>query len=135
MKQPLPATRPDVGLLILRLGLALVVLFHGVFKLTHGVEWIKGPLSELGLPGFLAYGSYVAELVAPLLLIVGAWTRVAALVIALQMAMAVTLVLRGQLFAVKGGGGGWGVETEGLILFAALCLFFTGGGRFSAMRD
>ena len=135
MKQLLPATRPDVGLLILRVALAVVVLFHGVFKVAHGVEWIKGPLAHAGLPGFLAYGAYFAEIVAPILLLFGAWTRVAALVVVFDMASAMGLVLRDQLFQVKASGGGWGVEIEAMILLTALALACTGGGRYSAVRD
>ena len=135
MTSRLPPTRPDVGLLVLRWALAAVVLFHGVFKLTHGVGWMREPLAAFGLPVFVAYGAYLAELVAPVLLIVGAWTRLAALVIAFDMAMAIVLVLRHQMFAVKPSGGGWGIELEALILFAAVTLVFTGAGRYAIVRD
>ncbi|HKP15577.1 MAG TPA: DoxX family protein, partial [Gemmatimonadaceae bacterium] len=83
--------RPDAGLLVLRLGLGTLMLFHGFFKLTHGVAWIAGPLSSVGLPAWLQYGVYVAEVVAPLMVIVGLWARPAALVIAFDMFMAIFL--------------------------------------------
>ena len=60
--------RDDIGKLLLRVTLAVIVLFLGIFKLTHGVAWIQGPLAALGLPGFLAKGTYVAEVVAPRLI-------------------------------------------------------------------
>lgn len=128
------ATNHDIGILVLRFAVAIILLFHGVYKLTHGVEWIKGPLGELGLPGFLAYGTYVAEIVAPLLLIAGVATRPAALVIALDMLMAIILVLRPQLTAIKQGGGGWAIELEALLLLASLALFFTGAGMYRVAR-
>jgi putative oxidoreductase len=134
MTPRLPAPRPDAGLLVLRLALAGVVLFHGVFKLTHGVGWMREPLAAFGLPAFVAYGAYVAELVAPVLLIVGAWARLAALVIAFDMVMAIVPVLRQQVFAVKQSGGGWGIELEALILFAAVTLVLTGAGRYAIVR-
>ena len=124
------SNREDAGKLLLRLSVAVIVLFHGVFKVTHGVEWIKQPLSDLGLPGFLAYGTYVAEVVAPLLLIIGFKARLAALVIALDLLTAIGLVLRGQLFVVKQGGGGWGVELEALIALSALAIVLIGSGRY-----
>ncbi|MGH2627501.1 MAG: DoxX family protein [Anaerolineales bacterium] len=128
------ATNYDVGILVLRFAVAIILLFHGVYKLTHGVEWIRGPLGELGLPGFLAYGTYLAEIVAPLLLIAGVATRAAALVIAFDMLMAIVLVLRPQLTAIKPGGGGWAIELEALLLLSSLALFFTGAGIYRVGR-
>jgi putative oxidoreductase len=127
--------REDLGKLVLRLTLAAVVLFHGIFKLTHGVEWIKQPLASHGLPGFLAYGTYVAEVLAPLLLIIGWKARLAALTIVFDMLMAMFLVLRPQLFAIKErGGGGWGVELEAMLLLTALTIFLIGSGRYRLGR-
>ena len=135
LRIPLPATSPSVGLLILRLAVAVVILFHGAYKVANGIDWMSGLLAQNGLPGFLRYGVYVAELVAPVLLIVGLWTRLAALVIAFDMVMAVLLALREQVFAVKPQGGGWGIELEALIGLAALALFFTGGGKYSVSKE
>ncbi len=126
--------REDVGKLVLRIGLAVILLFHGVFKLTHGVEWIKGPLSSLGLPGLLAYGVYVAEVLAPVLLIVGWKARLAALVVVCDMVMAMTLVLRPRLLTVNQAGGGWGVELEALLLLTALSVALLGSGRYRVGR-
>jgi len=124
----------DLGKLDLRVALGAVVLFHGVFKVTHGVEWIKGPLGELGLPGFLAYGTYAAEVLAPLLLFVGYKVRIAAAVIAFDMLMALVLVMRPQILTVKEAGGGWGVEIEALLLLVSVALVFMGGGRYGVER-
>lgn len=135
MSPALVSRRTDTGLLVLRLALAAVLLFHGVFKITHGVEWIKGPLANMGLPGALAYGVYVAEVAAPLFLIAGAWTRIAAAIIAFDMLMAVALVLRGRILIVNPQGGGWGIELEALILFVALALALMGGGRIAVVPD
>ncbi|MBS1240587.1 MAG: DoxX family protein [Gemmatimonadetes bacterium] len=125
---PAATSRHDVGLLLLRLGLGMVLLFHGAFKLTHGVGWIEDILTGLGLPTALAYGTYVAELLAPVLVILGVRARLAALVIAVDMGAAIALVLRPRIFSINQGGGGWGIELEALILVAALALSLTGPG-------
>jgi len=125
---PAATSRHDVGLLLLRLGLGMVLLFHGAFKLTHGVGWIEDILTGLGLPAALAYGTYVAELLAPVLVILGVRARLAALVIAVDMGAAIALVLRPRIFSINQGGGGWGIELEALILVAALALSLTGPG-------
>jgi putative oxidoreductase len=122
--------REDLGKLVLRVGVGVIVLFHGVFKLRHGVAWIERPLGAVGLPGFLAYGAYVAELFAPLLLILGFKARLAALVIAFDLLMAILLVLRPRILTVNQAGGGWAIELEVLILLAALAVFLLGSGRY-----
>ena len=125
----------DIGKLLLRVTLAGILLFHGVYKLTHGVEWIKPRLAQVGLPGALAYGTYLAEMVAPLLLIVGYRVRLAALIIAFDMCMAVGLVLRHQIFALSPtAAGGWAIELQALILFTAVSVALLGGGRYGVDR-
>jgi len=57
----------DTGKLVLRLALAAILLFHGVYKVTHGVAWIKPRLTQVDLPEILAYGTYAAEVIAPVL--------------------------------------------------------------------
>jgi putative oxidoreductase len=126
--------REDLGKLVLRVALAVIVLFHGVFKLRHGVAWIAQPLAGLGLPAFLAYGTYLAEVLAPVLLIVGYKARLAALVIGFDMLMAMVLVLRPALLTINERGGGWSVELEALILLSALAVFLLGSGRYRLGR-
>jgi len=115
--------RTDAGLLVLRLGLGALILFHGIYKLTHGVAWIAGPLGKVGLPAWLAYGVYVAEVVAPVLVIVGLWARPAAFVIAFDMFMAIFLARRGDVAKINPMGGGWAIE---LVLMTALLPFLIG---------
>src|SRR5215207_477568 len=130
MRLPNPATHPDTGLLVLRLGLGTLLLLHGIFKIRNGVAWMAGPLGAAGLPPWLAYGTYVAEVLAPVLLILGLWTRAAALVIAFDMAMAIFLARRADVSKIAAAGGGWAIELEVLFLVAALALAFAGGGRY-----
>jgi len=124
------SNREDLGKLLLRVTLAVIVLFHGIFKLTHGVAWIEQPLAAFGLPGFLAYGTYVAEVVAPLLIAVGYRARLAALVIGFDMLMAIVLVLRTQIFRTSERSGAWGIEVEAMILLVSLAVFCLGSGRY-----
>ena len=134
MRSLLPAPRTDAALLLLRIAVAVVVIFHGLFKLKHGVAWIGGPLGKFGLPAWLAYGTYVAEVIAPVLLVVGLLSRWAALAIAFDMTMAIVLALRPKIFTINHGGGGWGIELEALICMSALAIAIAGPGRFAASR-
>ena len=108
-----------------------LVLLHGIFKVTHGVGFISGMLARHGLPAFIAYGVYVGEIVAPLLLIVGLWTRVAALVIAFDLLTAIVLARAGDVGKLNPMGGAWAVEAEALYVVGALALALAGGGRYA----
>jgi len=83
----------DLGKLLLRLMIGGLLLFHGLFKLTHGIDGITSMLQEAHLPPALAYGVYVGEVVAPILLLLGQWARAAGLLVACDMVMAIALML------------------------------------------
>ncbi|GIZ15457.1 DoxX family protein [Capnocytophaga catalasegens] len=118
----------NLGLLIMRLSVGVLMLLHGIAKL-NGVGHIKGMLENQGLPTILAYGAYLGEIVAPLLLIVGYRTRFAALMLVIN---CIAIIFLGG-YSVLGLGqyGGWSAELPGLFLFGALALFFTGGGKYA----
>ena len=72
----------DLGKLILRVTVAGLLIFHGISKLKAGIGWMAGPLGAAHLPFALGYGVYVAEVLAPVLLVLGIFTRPAAVIIA-----------------------------------------------------
>jgi putative oxidoreductase len=124
----------DPGKLILRLTVAVLLAFHGISKLRHGVAWMAGPLQAHHLPAWLAYGVYVAEVVAPILLIAGIFTRAAALVVVFEMSMAMYLVLGIKVFEVDRQTGALRGELQLLYLFSALAIAFLGSGRFALSK-
>ncbi len=124
---------PDVGKLILRISLAFMMLLHGIAKLQHGVAWISGSLQGMGLPGFFAYGVYIGEIVAPLMVLVGYYTRIGGLLMVGNMVVAIVLAHRGDIFAL-GQHGGWAIELQAFYLFTALSLVFLGPGKYAVNR-
>ncbi len=120
----------DVGKLALRFALGVFILFHGVAKLTGGIDFITDVVVKAGLPYFVAYGVYVGEVVAPLMVLAGWHTRIGAALIALNMIFAIWLVHASELLAI-GPSGGWALELQGMFLFAALAVELLGPGRFS----
>ncbi|MGB1952016.1 MAG: DoxX family protein [Marinobacter sp.] len=119
----------DLGKLIIRLTLGGLMLFHGVAKLFHGVGFIEGQLASLGIPAFFAYGVFIGELLAPLMVVLGYQTRIGALLIAFNMLVAIALVHGHELMAL-GSNGGWALELQGFFLFTAIALMFLGPGRY-----
>lgn len=120
----------DFGKLLLRLVLGILILLHGIAKIMAGPGYIVGVVSAAGLPSALAYLVYVGEVLAPILLIVGIWSRLAALIVAGNMVFAIFLVHMKQLMTLNEQGG-WALELQGMFLVAALAILFLGAGRFS----
>lgn len=124
----------DWGKLILRLTIGVLLLLHGIAKLKGGVGWMAGPLGEFGLPAFIAYGAYIGEIVAPVLLIAGQWSRLAGLVIAFNMLMAIILARRADIGTINPQGGGWAIELEMLFLLGGVAIFLLGSGRYAVSK-
>jgi putative oxidoreductase len=112
---------PHAGVVLLRTTLALLMLLHGVSKLLHGIGPIEGMVTSHGLPHFLAYGVYIGEVAAPLLLLVGFWVVPAALVIAANMVVAVLLAHQGQFLSLNKMGG-WSLELQAMLFVGALAV-------------
>jgi putative oxidoreductase len=117
----------SAGLLALRLFFGLtMVIHHGWDKLMTFSDKSSGfpdPM-HVGHAASLALTVF-AEVVAAVLLAIGLWTRFAALVLAIEMAVAFTLI---QKMAMNGMMSG---EMAFMYFGAYLTLLLAGGGRFS----
>jgi putative oxidoreductase len=125
---------PDFAKLLARLTFGILILFHGVAKMENGVGWIAKMLEGHGLPSFIAYGAYVGEVIAPVLVILGIFTRPAALVIAFNLLIATLLVVSGKFFTLTEVGA-WGLETEAMYFLGGLIIMFQGSGRYSLVSN
>ena len=120
----------NLGKLLLRLTLGGFMLFHGYAKIFKGVSGIETSLLSAGWPAWVAYGVYIGEVIAPLLVILGFYARVGGLIIVVNMIFAISLSHSSQLFDL-GRGGGWALELQGFFLLTGLVLALIGPGRFS----
>ncbi|WP_431472872.1 DoxX family membrane protein [Ornithinimicrobium sp. W1665] len=130
----------DLGLLLLRLG-ALLLVTRGLDKAVDLQTWI-GAVDDhvLGAqaPELVAWLVLLGQLVLPLLLVVGLFTRPAAFLLAALMAAPWVLTVYPRLdYTVLGEGGAVTGEPTLLYLALTLPLVFTGAGRWSldAMRS
>ncbi|RYV02165.1 GntR family transcriptional regulator [Shewanella sp. OPT22] len=124
------------GKLILRLVLSILIIFHGVAKVMHpgSMGFISSTLTQHGLPTFVAYGVYIGEIVAPLMILIGFRTRIAAAIVVVNMFFVLGLVHMSQLFSV-GDSGGYALELQFFYLFTALSVVFLGSGKFAYQPD
>ncbi|MBI3675106.1 MAG: DoxX family protein [Proteobacteria bacterium] len=121
----------DFGKLVLRLTVGGLLLFHGVHKLLTGIQPIKDMLTAHGVPDALSYGVYLGEVVGPILVILGIFSRVGGVLIVVNLIVAVALAGMGSLMAISNGGG-YALELEALYLFGGLSVALLGAGRLGA---
>lgn len=120
----------DLGKLVLRSAVAILVLLHGISKLIGGIDGITGMVTNAGLPAVFAYGVYIGEVIAPVLVLIGLWTRAAAAVMVINMIVAIMLAHLPDL-AQMNKMGGWALELQGMFLFGAIAVALLGAGRYS----
>jgi putative oxidoreductase len=119
---------PDAALLILRVVLGIIMLYHGWPKVTDLGGTIEG-FTGMGIPipPLAALISTVAEVGGGLLLLLGALTDVAGLLVAIDMLGAITFGHAKNGFKVNEGGVEWPLA----LLAMALAIALAGPGRFS----
>lgn len=119
-----------IAKLLLRLSLGGLMLPHGISKLMNGTAGIQKMVASQGLPEFMGYLVLVGELAAPLLLIVGLLTRPAALVIAINMVVAVLLAHTSHFFTLAKSGG-WSLELQAFFFLTAVVVAIGGAGKYA----
>ncbi|MGA7842825.1 MAG: DoxX family protein, partial [Candidatus Acidiferrales bacterium] len=89
--QSLEKLKP-LALLLLRLALGIILVYHGYPKLfTHTHETMQG-FEHMGFPAYFVYIAGVIEFFGGCLLILGLFTRIAGLLVAGEMAVALVKV-------------------------------------------
>ena len=108
------------------------MLFHGLHKILNpaSLDFISKQLTGIDLPPVLAYGVYLGEVVAALMVIFGFFSRLGGLLIFGNMIFALLLAHSDQLFTFTNTGG-WALELQGFYLFSGLAIFFLGSGRWA----
>ena len=117
------------GITVLRVAVGIVFLMHGIQKLfTIGVPGVEGMVGGLGIPfpRFFGVVLTLVELFGGAALILGVATRLTALLLAVDMLVAIIKVhLKNGFFLPSG------VEFALTLLAANLCLLLVGAGAAS----
>lgn len=122
--------REDFGKLLLRAFAGGILLLHGAFKIYADNNFVKERVAEAGLPAFVAYGVFLGEVVAPIMIILGFRARLAGLVMAFSMFSSIVLAHAAQAFSLNDFGA-WTIELNALLLVCGLVFFFIGAGQYS----
>ena len=126
----------NLGKLMLRLTVGGLMLFHGISKLGNdaALSWISGHLAGIGLPGFLNYPVFIGEIIAPIMIIAGSACRAGAVLLIVNMLVAIGLAHGNDLFSLSNQGG-WALELQGFYLFGAVAIVLFGSGRYAFNPD
>ncbi len=115
-----------LALLVLRVILGIIMIAHGYSKVFGGFHQHANFVAHLGMPWWMAFFSTAAEFGGGLLLIVGLFTRFAALAICTEMAIVIWKVhWRNGLLAEHG------YQFPLALAAMAFAIIFVGAGSFS----
>lgn len=136
------ASEDTISLTVLRIFLGLVIFPHGAQKVFgwfggHGFSGTMDMFTHvMGIPYIFALAAILAEFFGPLLLAAGLLTRLAALVVGTDIAVAAMLVHLPHGFFMNWGGkqAGEGFEYHILVVGMSLALVIAGGGKWSLDR-
>ena len=110
----------------LAFSLGFLLLFHGVDKIMNGVGFIEKMLTSANVPyaKYATYGVFIGEVLAPILLIIGRYIKIAGGLIAFNMLVAIFLAHKDTIFTLSEHGG-WSIELQVLYFVAGLTLFLS----------
>ena len=115
-----------LGLAILRVALAVIFIYHGYPKLVRADAMMRQFFVQHGFPGYFVGLAGILECVGGALLLIGLFTRPAALLLAVEMGIAIWKVkMVHGVFAVN--------EYQFELALAAACLVLAtvGAGSYS----
>lgn len=122
----------EIGALILRVTLGILFFIHGLVKFQGGIENIVGWFESIGLPGFMAYGVALVELIGGIALIIGLGTRLVSALLALLM-IGATLKVKLSV-GLLGNGQAAGYELDLAFLAMAVYLVINGSRALSVSQ-
>jgi putative oxidoreductase len=118
----------ELGKLVGRLSVGGLLLLHGIHKLLNGIAPIKAMVADHHVPEMVGYGVYMGEIVGPILVILGVFSRIGGLLISINMIVAILLAGTGSLFMLKAEGG-YALELEVFYLLGGASIVLLGAGR------
>lgn len=117
---------PDVGILFIRIALALAFIHAGWLKIM-GIDFVVTMFGGMGIPAALAYFVSYAEFIGGILMLLGLFVRYAGVILAVIMFVAAIKAHLPNGFGLQNGG----YEYVSVLFFAALSVVTLGAGKYS----
>ena len=115
----------DVGILLIRIAVAAIFLYAGIYKLTN-MDMVVGFFGSMGLAPFWAYLVAIVETLGGLAVLLGAFICSSSALLAIIMIVAIFTTGISKGFSAH--------ELEIVMLLASVALMFTGAGKYSIAK-
>ena len=124
-----------LGLLLLRSAVGIIFVYHGYPKLLHQGAGMQGFFTQHGLPAYFVYVSGMLEVFGGGLLVLGLFARLAGLLLAIEMGVAIWKVhssagitaVHNYEFPLALGTAAFAIATVGAGMLSLDWLLFEGG--------
>lgn len=123
----------QLGITLLRVSLGIMWIAHALLKwLVYSLPGTAAYFESVGLPGWLAYPVFVAELTGGIALVLGVYARQVALIL-VPIMLGATLVHISNGWVHTSSGGGW--EYPLFLIITSVALWLLGDGAFALRRS
>lgn len=120
----------DLGKFLLRIAVAIIMIFYGIFRFKNNLGVFHELIVSLGMPSFFEYTTYLRDFFVPLMLITGVRVRLASLFVIVTMSFAVfsqnyseTIVLN-EVNLIS-------IDLQVFYIIVALAILFLGAGKYA----
>ncbi len=113
---------PNIGLLLIRLAVGSIFIAHGWAKFQN-MEATIGFFGSLGMSAIIAYAVTAIEFLGGILMVLGLWTGIAGVLLAIVMVGAYVLVKSKMPFMAA--------EIDIALFASSLGIAFAGAGKYS----
>jgi len=125
-------TSRDLGAVLTRVAFGAMLLSHGLLKVVvFTIPGTVGFFESQGFPGFMAYPVILGEIIGGIAIMLGLYTRLAAL-LSIPILLGAVLVHAGNGWLFTNTGGGW--EYPAFLIFIAVNITLHGDGIFAIRK-
>lgn len=120
------SSKASLGIFLLRFGVGLVFIMHGIAKFTQ-FEAISEFFSTLGMGDWMVYAVGAFEIIAGLILWLGVYTCITGIALAVYMLIIILWIKRGSGFV-------GGYEFELLLMLSSIAIAKLGSGSLTICK-
>jgi putative oxidoreductase len=130
-EEPMTSFQENLAKLIVRVTVSALILLH-TWAVVDGEQAIRDTMVRWNLPVELAWTAVIFEGIAPIMVILGIYARLGALMMTFWMVMAFALahIDTGHIYELAANGVGWRVEGPFFFLALSFVVLLQGAGRY-----
>lgn len=129
----IPSHASQIGIALLRVSLGVMWIAHALLKLlVFTLPGTAAFFESMGLPGFLAYPVFLAELLGGIALLLGIYARQVSIAL-VPLMLTAAWVHAGNGWLHTSAGGGW--EYPVFLTLASIALWLAGDGALALRRS